>query len=840
MKIFRYLAISALLTLLTVGAYAQSTMTDSQVANYVVKEKMQGSTDQDIARRLIQRGVPIEQLRRVKTQLEKQQGTSSSGSKSTTGTTTQDRLRKNNSNARKETTEQQTNTVNLRKTQTQPNRAFMTDEQRKQYDALNEEEYANELGTLYADTATLYENLLKTVENNRRKVFGRDIFNNKELTFEPNMNIATPSDYRLGPGDAVFVDVYGASQKTFESTVSPEGVINIEGYGPVQVSGMTVAQANKHLQTTLGQRYSSSKIRLSVGQTKTITVNISGEVNMPGTYTLSAFATVFNALYMAGGINDIGTLRNIKVYRNGKHISTVDIYEYIMNGKLSGNIRLAPNDMIIVGAYDCLVNITGKVKRPMFYEMRHDESVATLLKYAGGFTGDAYEKSIRLIRKSGGEYSVFSLEEFERGTFKVMDGDSVSIDSALNRFSNMVEIKGAVFRPGMYNVGRELATVRDLIRHADGVKEDAILERGVLHRRKADRTLEVVPVNIRGILDHSVADITLRNEDVLFIQSTTDLQEARTLSIFGEIMVPGVFPYADNTTIEDLILQAGGLTDAASLVKVDISRRIRDRSSVKSGKEVAHTFSLKLKDNFVIEGEPGFVLEPYDEVYVRKSPGYSELQHVMVEGEVTFSGVYTIDKKGLRLSDLIKTAGGLTPEAYAKGARLERRLTEAEKIKQTSLLKLVNSSDSLDTKKLELGDTRNVGINLDRALANPGSHWDMVLQEGDKLIVPQYSNTVSINGEVMYPSSVVYREGANLDHYINAAGGFSTQAKKGRVFVINMNGTVSRVRSAKDIQPGGEIVVPAKPSRKTISFAEILGLGSTVASLGAVVAALLK
>ena len=655
------------------------------------------------------------------------------------------------------------------------------------------------------------------------------------------MNIATPQDYRLGPGDAVYIDVWGASQGQYQCTVSPEGVINIENYGPVNVDGLTVNQANQRLKSTLGKRYAGSNIRLTVGQTKTITVNVMGEVKVPGTYTLSAFATVFNALYMAGGTNDIGTLRNIKIYRNGHLVSTCDIYDYILNGNMRGNVRLTSGDVIIVEPYECLVNITGKVKRPMYYEMKQKESVGTLIKYAGGFAGDAYQSNIHLVRKAGGEMSVFSIDDFERNSFQLADGDSVAVDSTLQRYRNMVEVKGAVMRPGKYQMDGSITTVRELIEAAGGLAEDAFVNRGFIHRMKDDRTLETVEIDIKGIVNHTIADIALKNEDVFYIPSKKIMQEEEILTISGEVNYPGTYDFADNTSLETFILQAGGLKDAASLVKVDVSRRMRNNKATHSSSQVAQSFSFALKDGFIVDGTPGFILEPFDEVFVRRSPGYVEQQHVMVEGEISFAGTYVLSNKGMRLSDLVKNAGGLTKEAYSLGAHLERTLTAAEKVKQQTMLKLAVSGDSIDMRKLDFGETQMVGINLEQALAHPGSNqWDIVLRDGDKLIIPQYNNTVSINGQVMYPNSVAYREGARLSYYIDQAGGYGQRAKSNRVFAVNMNGTVTRVRSSKDITPGCTILVPAKAKRNKMSFGEILSLGTMTATLGTVIATILK
>lgn len=825
----RIFLVLALLFSFAFQTMAQSSgMTDSQVMQFMIRENERGTSRSEIVTKLIQRGVKIDQIRRIRDTYEKQKKGSVMGARNITGAkdveSSATRLRKNNGE-------------NQRTTSNMSDESKMTSSQKQRYDNDRQNEYLDQIEEILPDTLDAN----KDDNKSQKKVFGRNIFNNRKLSFEPNMNIATPQDYRLGAGDAVYVDVWGASQQRYESTVSPDGTINIDNYGPVNVDGLTVAQANQRLRSTLGRRFSGSNIRLTVGQTKTITVDVMGEVKVPGTYTLSAFSTVFNALYMAGGTNEIGTLRNIKVYRKGRQISTCDIYDYILNGNMKGNVRLTSGDVIIVGPYECLVNVTGKVKRPMYYEMKSKESVGTLIKYAGGFTGDAYQGNVRLMRKSGGELSVYSIDDFERNSFQLADGDSVSVDSTLQRYRNMVEIKGAVMRPGKYQMDGNITTIRQLIEAAGGVSEDAFLNRGFIHRLKADRTLEVVDVDVKGLLDHTIADVALKNEDVFYIPSKKVMQEERTLTIQGEVNYPGVYNYAENTSLETLILQAGGLKDAASLVKVDVSRRMRDNKSHTEQSQIAQSFSFSLKEGFVVDGTPGFILQPFDEVYVRRSPGYVEQQHVNIEGEISFSGTYVLNNKGMRLSDLVKKAGGLTKEAYALGAHLERTLTPEEKIKQQSMLKFAFSGDSIDVRKLDLGDTQNVGINLKQALEHPGSdQWDIVLRDGDKLIIPQYNNTVSISGQVMLPNTVSYKEGEKLSYYINQAGGYGLRAKTKRVFAVNMNGTVNRVRSVKDITPGCSIIVPAKLSRRRMSFGEIMSLGSITASMGSVIAALLK
>ena len=826
--------IASIIVFLCIGiadVSAQS-MTDEQVLQFVAVEYQKGTSQAQIVTKLMQKGVDINQIRRVKQKYERQANNGGLGVKDITGEqTSNNRLRKNNG-----------------QTKEQPSGQMQKDkltnvEAKDKYTDLdpNYIQMQEEMQFLFPDSLSM---MMLPKEPEGRKVFGRDIFNNKELTFEPNMNIATPQNYRLGPGDAVYIDIYGASQKTVEATVTPDGTIVIEGFGPVQVSGLTVAQANARLKTTLGARYSSSKVRLTVGQTKTIIVNVMGEVKTPGTYTLSAFASVFHALYMAGGTNDIGTLRNIKVYRNNKLVTTVDIYDYILNGKLTGNVRLADNDVIVVGPYDCLVNVAGKVKRPMFYEMKKSESVGTVLKYAGGFTGDAYKKSVKVIRKAGSKYSIFNVGEFDVNTFKIEDEDSISVDSVIPRYSNMVEIKGAVFRPGMYQVGGDITGVRSLLEHADGVTEDAFVQHAVMHRMKFDRTLEVIQVDIEGILSGRVADIPLKNEDVLYIPSKKDLLEQQTLTIHGEVLYPGTYTYADNTTVEDLIIQAGGLTDAASVMKVDVSRRITDKQAISVSDTVANTFSFRLKDGFVIDGTPGFTLQPYDEVYVRTSPGFSAQKNVTVEGEVLFGGTYTLTKKTQRLSEIIKQAGGLTTTAYAKGARLERQLTPEERARMEQVLKMARAkagdSDTLNINKLDVGNTYYVGINLDKALAEPGGNYDIVLREGDKITIPEYTNTVKISGDVMYPNTVSFRKGKNVAYYVDQAGGWGSRAKKSRTYIIYMNGTVARIGNGVKPEPGCEIVVPSKPANSRMTTTEVVALASGTASIATMIATLVN
>ena len=864
----RYI-LSVLLTLCTLGGFAQSSMTDTQVMEFVQKEHKRGTSQAQIVTKLMQSGVDISQIRRVREAYEKmQKGNAAFGA--TTEKTAADRSRTNNGQlhpgkSRRQiadatldsynTEEQEVNRYSDGRVSANRSWTNTYDENDGEYLKMQEEMNA----WMPQDTATMYNNLLKQLSRNRKKVWGRDIFNNKSLSFEPNMNMALPRNYRIGPGDAVFIDVYGASQKSYQTTVAPDGIITLDGFGPIQMSGLTVAQANSRIREKLGRRYSSSSIRLSVGQTHTIMVNVVGEVKTPGTYTLSAFATVFNALYMAGGIGELGTLRNIKVYRGGSLISTVDVYDFLRRGHLTGNVRLADNDVIVVGPYEMLAQVSGKVKRPMFYEMKRGESLGTLISYAGGFAGDAYTRSVRVRRKTGRQYSIFNVNEFDMRSFRVSDEDSVSVDSVIPRYENMVEVKGAVFRPGMYEVGGRINSVRGLIEAADGLTEAAFSPHAVLHRKKADRTLEVISVDVDGILTGRVADIPLQNEDVLFIPTKTEVQEQQTITIHGEVLYPGVYKYADNESLEDFILQAGGLKQTASTVRVDVSRRISNPQALAPDSVIARTYSFSLRDGFVIDGAPGFVLEPFDEVYVRKSPGTTVQQNVSIEGEVVFAGNYTLTSRRMRLSDIFKAAGGGTELAYIKGARLERRPTPSERLrmeaaykmqqeqqrknmidlavktKNATIVQAVQENDKKTQEKFQVPDSYPVGIELDKAIANPGGDEDVLLREGDRIIVPQYNGTVKINGAVMYPNTVGYVEGKSVAYYIDQAGGFASDAKKSNTYILYMNGMLAKVGHNAKVRPGCEIIVPTKIQSR-MSLAETLSVGSSAASIAAVIA----
>lgn len=828
------------------GANAQS-MSDSQVIDFVKKEQAKGTNQQSIVTKLLQKGVTTDQLRRIRRKYEAEQSQMGAVDLNSDNRAGQQANGASRQRTNKEKALMQMQKQNGRLVKGQDEGRGMTRDERL-------EEMNNAIGFMDIDSLIYYQNYFK----DESQVFGRNIFNNKNLTFEPSQNIATPANYRLGAGDNIVIDVWGASQETFENTISPDGVVVIEGVGPIKLAGQTVQQATATLRKKLGQHYSDCQFALSVADTRSIQVQVAGEVVMPGTYTLSSLSTAFNALYAAGGINETGTLRDIKVYRNGRQIGTIDVYDFLMHGSNAGDVRLEDNDVIVVGPYDCLVNVRGKVKRPMFYEMKSTESVKQLLAYAGGMTGNAYTKNVRLMRKAGEEYSIHTIDEFQMSAFCVKDGDSLYVDSIIPRYSNLVEVRGAVKHPGQFQLGGNIQSVKDLLKAVDGLAEDAFQSRAVMHRQKEDLTLEMVSVDIEGIIAGTSPDIALRKGDVLFIPSVVDMKGEQTLTINGEVLYPGVYQFAENTSVEDLILQAGGLTDAASLAKVDVFRRVSDANSTEDNGKMAEAFSISIDKNLA-KGDSTFRLQPYDVVMVRKSPSYSEQRNVMVSGCVNFVGQYSMTSTNYRLSDLVKAAGGLTEIGYSKGARLNRVMTPDERLQRESALRAaqiamyeeammdekgynMSQADSLLDMKMNLGSTYPVAVNLEKALAEPGGQYDLVLREGDHLVVPQYSSTVKVSGEVSYPISMNYKKGESLGYYIKRAGGYGNRAKRKGVYAIYMNGAVEKIskRSSKDIQPGTEIVVPTKQKSKRMTTGEVMAIASGGASLASVVVALIS
>ncbi len=833
-----------MLLCLSANTWSQgSGMSDKQVMEYVETGMKQGKSQQQIATELARRGVTREQAERVKKLYEQSQknGKGLTNDKGNSRTRT-----KNNEDLASDKeyigSEFNFGTENQLGTSKSKVYKYITTQE---LDFSEKDSFSFTLdknGNLVSEDITIFKE-----ELSEEQVFGRNIFNSNNLTFEPSNNLPTPANYRLGAGDEVIIDIWGANQVTIQETISPDGNISIDRLGLIYLSGKTVNQATSYLKKELNKIYAglddedpSSLIKVSLGNTRTIQVNVMGEVYQPGTYALSAFSTVFHALYSAGGVSDIGSLRNVQVARNGKKIAEVDVYDFIMHGKTKDDIKLQEGDVIIVPPYEALVKIEGNVKRPMKYEMKNDETVATLLKYAGNFSSDAYTRSIKIIRQNGKEYQVFTVDDIDYSVFKIKDGDILTAEAILNRFENKLEIKGAVYRPGIYQYGGSLNTVKQLIEKADGVMADAFLGRAVLQRQREDLTREIIQVDLKAILGGTKPDISLQRNDVLYIPSIHDLQDLGNIEVFGEVARPGKYIYADNMTLEDLIIQAGGLLESASTVKVDVSRRIKNNKSTESVSTIGQMFSFALKDGFIIDGEAGFVLEPYDQVYVRRSPGYQEQVNVSVEGEILYEGTYALTNKSERLSDLVLKAGKVTPYAYVRGAKLMRKANEEEIERMRDVVEMMQremGGASIDSLKLEDIKTEySVGIDLEAAIKNPGGDADIVLREGDKLIIPEMVNTVKINGAVMMPNTVAYNKKMSVKDYISQAGGYANGARKTKAFIIYMNGQVAKVKNSGKsvVEPGCEIIVPIKDKTKAEKWniQTILGIASSLGSLG--------
>lgn len=831
----KYLVLSLFL-LSGLTAFAQ--MSEDKIIQYVQEQQAKGVSQEQIVYDLNKKGVTLQQLQRMREKYEKQQSTGVLGNTMPTQESSTSRSRTGQSGA-----------FNLLTPAEQPgmNGGIANDSKTLEQERL--QNMYNESMFLFVDSIYL---LKQSLMPKKKEIYGHDIFKNQSLTFEPSANLATPLNYRLGPGDEVIIDIWGASQSTIQQVISPDGNIMVEDLGPVYLNGKTVQEADEYIKKVFSQIYSgldgadsNSSIKLSLGQNRSILVNVMGDVENPGTYQVSSFATVFNAIYMAGGVNDLGSLRNIKLYHENKEVATVDMYDYIRNGKVQDDIRLNDNDVVIVSPHSLLVNIDGRVRRPMFYEMTQEESLADLIDYAGGLESDAYKKDVRVIRMGDFQRQIFTVTKEQQASFKLSDGDSVYVDSIQLSFANMAEVRGAVYRPGKFQIDGDITTVKGLVEAAGGLKEDAFPARALLSRTNPDKTLTNLAIDIKGLMEGTAQDETLRNNDVLFIPSLFDVGEVKTFSVYGEVLFPGDYRYADNTSIEDLILQAGGLKEDASLTKVDVVRRNRDKEAVEKTQSLAETFSFSISEDLSIQ-DNDFRLEPYDEVYIRRSPGYSVNRRVIVEGEVTFPGYYSLATNNERLSDIMERVGQFSSEAYPEGARLERKMTDDERARMHDIAEILAGNDSIAlakaVEKLENMTTFDVGINLKEAVEKPGGAADIVLRDGDRIIVPVFTNTVKINGEVMFSNTTPFVKGKNLKYYIEKAGGYSQRAKKSKAYVVYMNGSVAKAkkRSSKLVQPGCEIVVPARQQRDGLTATEILSLGSTSASLATVVLALMS
>ena len=760
-------------------------MSDQQVMQELLKYQNSGLSQQQIALELSKKGVPVTQLQRIKEQYENQQNVTNSAVDS-------------NYDPRENTFRD-----------------------------------ASEVQVITAQTPQAAPEEL---------VYGQNFFSAGNLTFAPNMNMPTPANYVLGPGDELIIDVWGDSELNVRYTIAPDGHITVPGLGRIQLSGLNVKQAESKIRNEFSSIYSDlgsytprTFLGVSVGNVRTIKVNVMGEVITPGTYTLSSFASAFHALYVSGGPNKIGSLRNIRIFRSGDVIATVDLYEYLMRGNNTRDITLRDGDIVKVEPYGILAQVTGEVKRPMWYEMRPSETLHDLLQFAGGFSGNAYKANVSLLRKGSSEMEAYTLNEPEYAYFNLKDGDQVAVGNILDQYSNMVEITGAVYRPGKYAIGDQIKTVRDLISIAQGITGDAYVHRALLYRQQDDLKQTMQSFDLDALMSSRIPDIPLQKNDRLHIPSIFSIEDSLTVYVGGEVRAPGNYPYAENMHLEDVVLRAGGLRESASTAQIDVFRRFKDPASTTSSSQTGQALRFSLRDGEIISSDTTFVLHPFDQVVIRRSPGYEAQQNISVRGEVLFDGQYAKIKKDERLSSFIQRAGGLTEYAYAKGARLSRQLNEAERRRTRDAL-LARATAEGDSTYIENMDfsTQYVGIDLEKAMKKPGSDDDIILRQGDEIFIPQYEGTVKISGGVLYPNTVTYNKRMSLESYVRQAGGYSRLAMKNKPFVIYMNGKVASGRWAK-IEPGCEIIVPERPERESVGIQNILGMSTTLASLALII-----
>jgi protein involved in polysaccharide export with SLBB domain len=704
------------------------------------------------------------------------------------------------------------------------------------------------------------------LEDLKPKIFGAELFANSNITFEPNLRMATPKSYVIGPDDELLIDLSGDNEANYKLKVNPEGVIRLQYAGPVSVGGLSIEQATAKITSKLGGTYQSLRngrtvVSVNLGNIRSVKITILGEVVKPGTYTLSSLSTVFNALNASGGPNTNGSFRKIQVIRNNKVVSTIDVYDFLLNGIQKGNIRLQDQDIINIPVYQSRVEIAGEIKRAALFEVLSTESLDDVIRFAGGFTNQAYTAQIKVLQNTNKERRIIDVPANQYATHGPLNGDKYLVETILDRFENRVEIAGAVFRPGKFELDKGL-TLKGLIRKADGLTEDAFLNRGYINRLNADNTLALISFDVAKVLAGTDPDVTLQREDKVSISSLFDLRDEYKVSIQGEVRAPGSFEYADNMKLEDVIQMAGGFKEGATPNRIEISRRIKNSDAMSASARTAEVFTVNVDANLKVIGD-NFLLKPFDVISVRNSEGYQVQKHVKLEGEVLYPGIYTITNKNERISDLIKRAGGLTPTAYVEGASLKRPGAEKvnpadknainnkdEEDKKLLALKRAQESGVKDTLKTDLEhkliQSDLVGIDLERILKKPLSRVDLIVEDGDVIRVPRQLQTVKVTGEVLNPNSIVYSSNKGFKDYVNGAGGFTASALKGGAYIKYANGSVEAAKkfiffnNYPKVKPGAEILVPKRAERERLTAQSWIGIGTGLASLAAIIVSLLR
>jgi protein involved in polysaccharide export with SLBB domain len=707
------------------------------------------------------------------------------------------------------------------------------------------------------DTENVKKDLLSGL---KPKIFGADLFNKRNNSFEPNLKLATPVNYIIGPDDQLSINVYGSSLANWKLDVTPEGNINIPGIGILNVGGKTIENATALIKSKLAaNNYAigrGTNVQVTLGNIRSIKVIMAGQLQKPGTYTLSSLATAFNALQVAGGPSENGSFRQIEIIRNNRIIRHLDVYDFLGKGSQKDNISLQDQDVIFVPTYRVRVEMAGQVKIPALFEVLPGESLQDILNFAGGFTDSAYTARIFISQVSDQQHKLTDVAESDYKSYIPLRGDKFIVQSILNRFENRVTISGAVFRPGQYELSKGL-TLSQLIEKAAGIKEDAFVERGTITRLKPDNTKELLPFSVKDVLNKTVT-IALQREDSVSISSLFDLRNKYKITISGSVRKPGTFAFADNMKVEDLIVMAGGFAEGASPKRIEVARRINDADPQSKSSKVANVFSVDVDSQLKLNNI-NFALMPFDNVSVYSLPGYEKQKTVKVEGEVLYPGSYTILTKNEKVSDLLARAGGPTASADIEGASLKRdniAILGVDKNKVDTIAIAKDRADQFNRLKRTYKDSTNnkdsqprnnsVGINLPGIIKSPGSNIDLILEDGDVLRLPKQQQVVRVNGEVLYPSAVVYDGNKSFNGYVLNAGGFAPAALKSGAYVVYPNGTVKGTRkflffnSHPEVKPGSEIYVPKKPVHIGNTAQEILAFTSGIASLAAIILALIK
>ncbi len=780
-------------------------LTDAQIQQIITQAEESGMTQQQLESLVVARGLPASELQKLKERIAKLQ--QEVDDKDSEDKTKEGRQLKDEISVR------------------------------SSFDILNDMFFEAE------DTILTEEEILQ------QKIFGFSLFNNEKLTFEPSLNIATPSNYQIGAGDEINIDIWGASQQNYTLSVNPEGYIFIDALGPVYLTGLTIDKASTKIKDKLSSIYSglsgsnpNTFLQVSLGNLRTIKVTVSGDVNLPGTYSLPALATAFNALYYAGGPNINGSFREIKIIREGKEYKQLDLYDFLIKGETPSNIRLRDEDIVFVPPYSSRVEIEGEVVRTGIYEFKQEETLKDLIEFSGGFKGEAYKSRVRIFRSGEREREVLDVSNDLFGQTQLQNADNIQVDPILEKFSNRIEIRGAVYREGVYALQKDM-TLKQLIERAEGYREDAFLSRGYIYRLGEDLRTEAISFDPVKVMNNESEDILLKREDFIKIPSILDLEEEKIITLEGEIQRPGEYPYSQRMTLGAIILEAGGFLESASFARIEIARRIKNSDAITTSIGIAEVFQFPISKTLNINDKASdFELMPFDVIIVRKSPGYEEQQSIMVEGEVSFPGEYVLINKNERISDLIARAGGITSEAYLSGATLLRKIDqEREDERERALEAIMRESEDSVEFAVPKEKEQAIGIDLKQIIANPKSKYDLFLEDGDILRIPEQLQTVRLSGALLYPVTVRYDQNKFFKKYIYQAGGFASNAKRNQAYIIYANGSVDRTKNFfffKDypkVEPGAEIVVPAKPEKERISAQQWISMASAISSTALVI-----